>query len=108
MFLIIKSQEYGRQKLRATKLGAVYLKKVEDDAQEITEGTSHIYSWIRNQALSKTLTIVIFHVNHIIIKISPIVIRHSTKQPNLSHHLGSTFSTAHQVQGPFLQIFSIF
>ena len=51
-------QEYGRQKLRATKLGAVYLKKVEDDAQEIAEGTTHIYSWIRNQALSKTLTLV--------------------------------------------------
>ena len=93
MFLIFKSQEYGRQKLRATKLGAVYLKKVEDDAQEITEGTSHIYSWIRNQALSKTLTIVIFHLNHtiiIIIRVKPegddndedIVIRLDSKDPH--------------------------
>ena len=48
----------------------------------------------------------LLYPNHIVTKISPIVIRHSTQQPNLSHHLGSTLSTAHQVQGPFLQIFS--
>ena len=40
------------------KLGAVYLKKVEDDLQEITEGLSQIYSWIRNQALFKSVPLV--------------------------------------------------
>ena len=29
------------------KLGAVYVKKVEEDWQEITDGTHHIHSWIR-------------------------------------------------------------
>ena len=66
----LKSQEYARQKSRATKLGAVYLKKVEDDAQEITEGTSHIHSWIRNQSHSKTLTLVKLTVIQTILSIT--------------------------------------
>ena len=52
-------QEHGRQKLRAQKLGAIYVKKVDEDMMEISEGTSQIYAWIRNQALFKNGAIIV-------------------------------------------------
>lgn len=50
-------QETARQKRNAMQLGPEFVLKVDMDMAEILEGIPLIHSWIRNQALFKTVNI---------------------------------------------------
>lgn len=54
-FMIFK--ETARQKQKALRLGPEFVTKVDEDMAEILECVSFIHSWIRNQALFKTVDI---------------------------------------------------
>ena len=58
LFPISNFKETARQKQNAMRLGVQFVNKVDEDMTEILESISFIHSWIRNQALFRTTTMV--------------------------------------------------
>ena len=56
--IIINFKETSRQKQNAMRLGVKFINKVDEDMAEILEAIPYIHSWIRNQALFRTSTMV--------------------------------------------------